>query len=169
MYFKIYYFKKIQSTNNHAIKMIKNNHLKGIILADEQTKGRGRQGNKWISLKGNLFMSLFFKIKQNVSIKRITIKNTGKIKKVLQKFCKKKISIKLPNDFLIEKKKICGILQETIFHNNQKFLIIGIGANIKKSPKILGYPTSHLEAYSSKKINKLTICRCIKKEYEKKN
>ena len=71
--------------------MIKNNHLKGIILADEQTKGRGRQGNKWISLKGNLFMSLFFKIKQNVSIKRITIKNTGKIKKVLQKFCKKNI------------------------------------------------------------------------------
>ena len=65
MYFKIYHFKKIQSTNNHAIKMIKNNHLKGIILADEQTKGRGRQGNKWISLKGNLFMSLFFKIKRS--------------------------------------------------------------------------------------------------------
>ena len=98
--------KKPRTTSEHIIALyghitgltrdvnsIKNNHLKGIILADEQTKGRGRQGNKWISLKGNLFMSLFFKIKQNVSIKRITIKNTGKIKKVLQRFCKKKIFI----------------------------------------------------------------------------
>ena len=62
MRLKKYYFKKIKSTNDQATRMIKKGIEKGIIIADLQTKGRGQYGKKWISQKGNLFMSVFYKI-----------------------------------------------------------------------------------------------------------
>ena len=53
-------FKKIPSTNDKSIELIKKGFKKGIIIAENQTKGRGRYGRDWISLKGNLFMSVFY-------------------------------------------------------------------------------------------------------------
>ena len=53
--------------------------------------------------------------------------------------------IKSPNDLLINKKKISGILQETISKFQVKeFIIVGIGINLIKSPKIKNYPTTNL-------------------------
>ena len=57
-------FKKISSTNDKAIELIKKDFKSGIIITDNQTKGRGRYGRNWISLKGNLFMSVFYLIKK---------------------------------------------------------------------------------------------------------
>ena len=47
------------------------------------------------------------------------------------------------NDLLINKKKISGILQEIIIKDNKKYLIVGIGINIIKSPNITNYPTTN--------------------------
>ena len=53
-------FKIVKSTNDTAIKLIKNNFSEPtLIVAEMQTKGRGRVGKKWISKKGNLFFSIF--------------------------------------------------------------------------------------------------------------
>ena len=49
---------------------------------------------------------------------------------------KKNINLKFPNDIFVNRKKICGILQELIVSNNRKFLIIGIGVNIISNPEI---------------------------------
>ena len=168
MKFKKYQFKKVKSTNDIAIKKIKSGIRCGIIVADNQTKGRGQYGKKWISFKGNLHMSIFFEINKRISIKNITSKNCKIIKKTIQKFTLKKIKIKPPNDLLINKDKICGILQEVFFQNNKKFLIVGIGLNIAKSPKIIKYPTNYLNKYALKKVSKLTLLRSIKYSYEKK-
>ena len=46
------------------------------------------------------------------------------LKNILQKYVKKNIHIKKPNDLLIDKKKICGILQEIVYLNNNKYIII---------------------------------------------
>ena len=59
MKLKKYFFKSVTSTNDIAIKKIKNNISSGIIIAQKQTKGRGRYGNKWISMNKNLFMTVF--------------------------------------------------------------------------------------------------------------
>ena len=48
-------YKKVMSTNDVAIRKIRSGIEQGIIIANEQKKGRGRFGNKWISLKGNKF------------------------------------------------------------------------------------------------------------------
>ena len=106
MKLKKFNFKKINSTNDTAIKIIKNTNIKfGIIVADKQTKGRGQYGKKWISYKGNLFVSIFFQLdKVNLSLAQMTKINCNLVKKFLSNYYKKKISIKLPNDLYIKKK-----------------------------------------------------------------
>ena len=61
MKFEIIKFESVTSTNDVAIKLIKEEKKdSGCIYADLQTKGRGTYGKKWVSKKGNLFMSYFF-------------------------------------------------------------------------------------------------------------
>ena len=168
MKLKKYQFKKVNSTNDIAIKKIKSGISRGLVIAETQSKGRGQYGKKWISFKGNLLMSIFFEINTGISIKYITFKNCEIIKKSIQKFTKNKIKIKPPNDLLINNEKICGILQETFFQNKKKFIVVGIGLNLVKSPKIKKYPTNYLNKYTSKKISKLMLFRSIKCLYEKK-
>ena len=167
MKFKKFFYKKVNSTNDLAIKKIKTRITQGIIVADYQKKGRGQYGKKWISFKGNLFMTIFFKIKENINIKKITILNCKIIKKILLKYIKKTISIKAPNDLLINKKKICGILQEIKFNNEAKFIVIGVGINLIKNPKIKNYPTTNILKETGFKVKKLNLIKNIEKNYIK--
>ena len=66
MIFKKFFYKKVNSTNDLAIKKIKTGITQGLIIADYQKKGRGQHGKKWLSFKGNLFMTIFFRIKRNI-------------------------------------------------------------------------------------------------------
>ena len=64
--------KIVKSTNDIAIKLIKRNYSKPtLIMSEKQTGGRGRINKKWISQKGNLFITLFFRLDQ----KRLTLDN----------------------------------------------------------------------------------------------
>ena len=67
--------KKVKSTNDEAIKIIKSKKNKqGIIITNLQTKGKGTMGKKWVSLKGNIFASVFFELKKKYAkLKRIFI------------------------------------------------------------------------------------------------
>ena len=167
MNLKTYHLKNVNSTNDVAIRKIKSGIKYGIVISKNQKKGRGRYGNQWVSLKGNLFVSIFYKIKKINNLKYITKQNCLLIKSILNKFTKEKIKIKLPNDLLIKNKKFCGILQEIIKYKNNNFIIIGIGVNIHKSPNIDNYPTTNLSIYNEK-VNKMTIFKNIKKCYESK-
>ena len=63
MKFKTFKFKKVKSTNNTAIRIIKNLNCKyGMVVSDAQSMGRGQYGKKWISYKGNLFVSFFYEL-----------------------------------------------------------------------------------------------------------
>ena len=103
MNLKSFFYKKVNSTNDLAIKKIKQGYLNGIIISEEQLKGRGRRGKKWISLKGNLFITIFFEISEKKSLQIITNFNLNIIKKILSDLLKTKISVKPPNDLLINK------------------------------------------------------------------
>jgi BirA family biotin operon repressor/biotin-[acetyl-CoA-carboxylase] ligase len=169
MKFKKFKFKKVKSTNNTAIRIIKSSKLKyGMVISDTQTMGRGQYGKKWISHKGNLFVSFFYELKNiKLSLSRLTKINCLLIKKLLKNYYKKNIIFKKPNDLLIQKKKISGILQETVSIFDDKFLIVGIGINIKKSPKIRNYPTISLNELSSKTINKREVESKLKLIFER--
>ena len=155
MKIKKFKYKCINSTNDIAINLIKKKNVKvGFVMTEKQKKGRGQRGKKWISYKGNLFVTVFFSLKNiNLTLKQLTIINTNLIIKLISFYYKKKIKVKLPNDILINKKKVCGILQETIQKNGINYLIVGIGLNLVKSPNIQGYPTTNLYELTKAKIN----------------
>ena len=167
MKIKTYSFNKVKSTNDIAFKKIKKQIFLGAIISNKQSHGRGRYGKKWISINGNLFMTVFFKINKKIKLKEITSINCIIIKKAISKYLNKKVIIKEPNDLLVDNKKICGILQETFFNNNNKFMVVGIGVNILDSPSIPKYQTTYINKYSKKKINKKLIFHSIKVMFEK--
>ena len=170
MKFKVFRFKKVESTNNTAIKIIKNSNIDyGMIISNSQKRGRGQYGKKWISYNGNLFVTFFYKFDDlKVSLKQITKINCLLVKKLLSIYYKKKIIFKRPNDLMVNKKKICGILQEKIIKLNKKYLIVGIGINLIKNPNLRNYPTTNLSELLNKKVSKNKIEKQIKKIFETK-
>ena len=169
MKLKKFKFKKVNSTNNTAIRIIKSSKFKfGMVTADTQLSGKGQHGKKWISNKGNIFVSFFYKLKNiDKSLPTLTKINCLSVKKTLQKYYKKEIIFKKPNDLLIENKKISGILQEIISISGDEFLIVGIGVNLIKSPKIKNYPTTNLFELINRRINKNNFENDLKLIFEK--
>ena len=153
MKFKLFSYEEVDSTNNIAMNLIKTkNYNNGFIVASSQKKGRGRRGRKWISKKGNLFTSIFFHL-INFDI--------------IKKYCdRKKISYKPPNDIYINKKKVCGILQEVVTKNKNKYLIVGIGINLITSPKLKKYFSSSIYKETNKKPKLIKLVKEIIKKYE---
>ena len=170
MKFKKFKFKKVKSTNNTAIRIIKETNCDlGMVIAETQVKGKGQYGRKWISSKGNLFVSFFNELnKSNLTINAITKINCLLVKKLLSKFTRKKILFKKPNDLIVDKKKISGILQEVIFVKDKKFLITGIGINIIKNPNTRNYASTNLQELTKKSISKLDVENKLKQIFEKK-
>ena len=168
MKFKVFRFKKVKSTNNTAIRVLNNTNIYyGMISSESQNNGRGQYGKKWISYKGNLFISFFFKLDNlKISFKQLTKLNCLLVRKILSTYYKKKIIYKKPNDLLINKKKICGILQETLIKLDKKYLIVGVGVNLIKSPYIKNYPTTNLKELLNKKVSKIKIENQLKKIFE---
>ena len=169
MKIKIIRFKSVKSTNDEAIRLIRSDkHLLGLVSTNFQINGRGTMGKKWISDKGNIFISIFFKVNLiKIKIENYLIINAKIIQKILNEYTKKIIKLKKPNDLLIDGKKICGILQEVITHKKEKYLITGIGINTKISPINGDFKCTSLKINSNTRINNEIIINTIKKNYDK--
>ena len=157
---------KVKSTNDYSMSLIKKNiSTKGIVVTDIQTNGRGRYGNNWISNKGNIFCSIYKKVKNHEDIYDAQFNSLRIIVKFFTTIGvnKKKIKIKQPNDILIDNKKICGILVESSKYKKNLYLIIGIGLNLISSPKIKNYGTTFLNKYVQNKIDKFDFVNFTKK------
>ena len=169
MKIKIKKYKKVKSTNDIALKLIKKNILEPtLITSEKQTNGRGRVGKKWISLKGNLFITLYFEFDQKkINFKQFAVLNALLLKKVISKIISKKIKIKWPNDLLFNKYKFCGILQEVIKFDNLDYLIVGIGLNTNIVPQNKSFKSTSLKNILNKKIDNKKILKKIVIAYEK--
>ena len=171
MKFEIFNFTSVSSTNDVAISLIeKEKKNSGCVYAEMQTKGRGTHGKNWISSKGNLFISIFFHLKENYPpFNEFSVINPLIVSEVIKNFCKDKtVSLKFPNDVFLNGKKICGILQETITFNKKNFLIIGIGVNVVSNPKIIElYEATNILFETKKKINIKKVIESIIISYEK--
>ena len=166
MKLKKYFFNSVSSTNDEAMQKIRQDIISGIIIAKKQTKGRGRYGNKWIYMKNNLFMSVFFSLNSNIVTRELTETCCRIVHKSLVNLLDIKIKVKKPNDLMISKKKVCGILQEIIIHKQNKFAVIGIGINVDSSPNIKKYSTTHLNLYTKKRLTISKIFNEIKRNFE---
>ena len=134
--------KTVKSTNLEIKKMISSNiNISNLCLsADNQTDGYGRRNAKWFSYKGNIHLSILVKPKCSINeVNQLSFMTSITLGDTLKKI-KSNINIKYkwPNDILLNKKKIAGVIVETSSFVNKKikWVIIGIGLNIKKSPNL---------------------------------
>ena len=133
--FKLNILQSCSSTNDIAIKKAKQGLAEGSsYLSYAQTKGRGRNNNQWNSMKGNLFLSTIFRpTSKKIYWHQLSLIIGHSMLETLIKLGveRNKIELKWPNDVLVEKKKISGILLES-FDN---FIVAGIGLNVLKVPQ----------------------------------
>lgn len=137
------------STNDLMAQMSASNQLHegAIIITKHQTKGKGQRGNVWNSPEGeNLTFSIFLKPKflkpsQQFELNRMV---SLALLDVLKKLAPNaKSFVKWPNDLILNKKKIAGILIEnSIAQNAIAESIIGIGLNVNQKNDILSSATS---------------------------
>ena len=134
-----YHFEMIDSTNKKAKELAMEGCPDGtLVTADAQTAGVGRRGRSWASEKGaGIYMSMVLRPKIDTDRAHmltlaaamavaVAIKNVGAE-------CNRNASvmIKWPNDIVINKKKICGILTElSLIGREIDFVIVGIGINV---------------------------------------
>ena len=126
-------FEETDSTNEQAKKIAKNATEGTVVLANIQTKGKGRRGREFESQKGGIYFSLI--LKPDVAIEEvpfITQLTACSIYKALSEMGVD-ISIKWPNDIILNNKKLCGILCEMSCEIDYlNYVIAGIGINVKK-------------------------------------
>ena len=91
------------------------------------------------------------------------------IKEILNKYSKFDVKIKWPNDLLINKKKVSGILQELIRLDKKTYLIIGVGINTLRCPNTTKFKSISLNKCSDKLISNYQILNILKKNYELSN
>lgn len=133
----VFCYEEIGSTNEHAKILANQGFEEGtIVVSKSQTDGRGRQGRKWQSTKDvGLYMSIILKPSISVNdISQITLIAGIAVCNSLLKSTDLKPMIKWPNDIIINKKKVCGILTELNSNSNKiNYLITGIGININNT------------------------------------
>jgi BirA family biotin operon repressor/biotin-[acetyl-CoA-carboxylase] ligase len=124
------------STNTYAINFLtKNKPQEGtVIIASDQTEGRGQIGRKWYSSRGSSITLSVIIYPDFIEIHRqfiLSVMVALGVYQTLIEFCDKKISIKWPNDLLIDHKKAGGILIQNNLHQKKiKSTVFGIGLNI---------------------------------------
>jgi len=134
----IIYHQEITSTNDLARKLIKDATKEDgkngiVILADYQTKGRGKAHRKWESEPySNILMTVIIKKgEHHLSYQNITLLTGLIVSEVLNNLFDIKAKIKWPNDVIINNKKVSGILSEAATDKNgETYFLTGIGINV---------------------------------------
>lgn len=124
----------IDSTNLELKRRVKSGDFSSnVLIADEQTAGRGRLGRTFESPdKTGLYMSLLIKVDFNTEETiLITSAAAVAVARAIRNQTGREALIKWVNDIYIDNKKVCGILAEAVTSpDNETYIILGIGVNI---------------------------------------
>ena len=146
-FFDLYFFKNIENSNDKIKEVFKKNDNSRLALfCINQKKGRGRKGRVWKSKEGDLTCSILIKNKLHISeVGRINIIIVSILIDIFEDLGIDTVKFKWPNDIIIKKRKVAGILIETsVSDNTVNQFVIGIGVNIKPWPHGLNYSSTSL-------------------------
>jgi len=129
---EIYLYDIVDSTNTIALELSENSSDGTVVIADSQRKGRGRLGRRWFSPPGlNLYLSIILKGGiNNKKLNLLTFIASIACAHAIRRFSGLNVSIKWPNDLIISKKKLGGILTELKFNKDSFIAVVGIGINV---------------------------------------
>lgn len=153
---KIEYYKEINSTHLYAKEIAEKEENNGLVLiAEVQTGGIGTKGRSWYTGEGkNIATTIIMHPKCKVEeLKNLTVDIAKKIQEAINELYGYELKIKMPNDLLLNNKKICGILTEIHTQGEEiKYLIISFGFNVNE------------DKFSEETTN---IATSLKREYKK--
>ena len=129
---KIFYFDSIDSTQTYALEIAGDKKENGsVVIAQKQTKGKGRMNRKWVSPNGGIWLSVILQPKSDYTLTTLfplaaSVALADAIKNTLDL----DVELKWPNDLLIDDKKIAGILVDASLTSNQiDYIVLGVGIN----------------------------------------
>ena len=130
---KVFEFDKVSSTFDVA-KQLMQQHEKGVVIAKSQTCGKGKGQRKFVSNDGGLYFTIFYKNMQiSPSFALKSVINAGlSVYNVLVSLGFN-AKLKWPNDVLINGKKVCGILSETLICGDKTDFMCGVGINVNST------------------------------------
>ncbi|MBW2974651.1 biotin--[acetyl-CoA-carboxylase] ligase [Candidatus Woesearchaeota archaeon] len=153
--FKTYYFERLSSTTDKA----KEFGINSVIIAREQSEGKGRFERSWSSGKGGIYLSIVLG-KDNANY--LTFIAAISVCRAVRDVCRIKTRIKWPNDIIFGKKKLCGILTEV-----SKKAVVGIGVNTNnKIPRSLEKKAVSLDEIRGKEVDNKRIIKSLLKHFE---
>jgi BirA family transcriptional regulator, biotin operon repressor / biotin---[acetyl-CoA-carboxylase] ligase len=160
----IRYFDVTGSTNNDALEWITHGAQDGcLVVADEQTAGRGRFQRKWVTRKGtSLAFSLIFHPQLQTNLPLYAPLGAMGVALAMEELYSAHPQIKWPNDVLLNRKKVCGILTEASWQEARlEGIVLGIGINIASSAVRTEdefiFPASTLQSNLEKPVNRLDL------------
>ena len=159
----IYHHESISSTNDSAYILAEDGAPEGtLVVAESQTKGKGRMSRQWVSPKGGgIYMSLILRPDAEADeIPAITLIAASAVARALKKICGMDAEVKWPNDILLSGKKLCGILTEIKAQPDRvDFLVLGIGVNVNTSADKLPPEATSIKEYLGRDAGRLDLVR----------
>jgi BirA family biotin operon repressor/biotin-[acetyl-CoA-carboxylase] ligase len=134
-------FDAVASTNDEARRLVTQEDAEDgtLVWAQEQTKGRGRRGRDWSSPRGNLYVTAILRpdcalheaAQLGFAAALALVDALGHVLPPLSE-----VTLKWPNDVLVNDRKAAGILLETVMDGEGRFtaLLLGMGVNIASAP-----------------------------------
>jgi BirA family biotin operon repressor/biotin-[acetyl-CoA-carboxylase] ligase len=168
---RVIYYPSLTSTNDVAKQEAQRGAAEGtVVIAEEQTAGKGRIKRAWLSPRGSIALSVILYPQLGYLSSLIMIASLAVVH-CLEKVTGLKSQIKWPNDILINGKKVCGILIENEVKGNKvDYAIIGIGVNVNLRlsdfPEIPPTATS-LSHELGRDVSQLDMIRCLLAEIER--
>lgn len=169
---EVTYFDLTDSTNVQARILAEDGAPHGtLVAADRQTGGKGRRGRSWESPGGEgIFMSLLLRPEMNpVNASMLTLIMALAAEKGIRKVAGLESQIKWPNDLVLNKKKICGILTEMSTDQMEiKYVIIGTGINVcqEQFPDEIRTTATSLYLESGERFERSEIIGAVMEAFE---
>ncbi len=168
---RVLYYPSVTSTNEVAKQQAQQRAEEGtVVIADEQTAGKGRLKRNWLTPGGNIALSVILHPELSALPSMIMLASLAVVR-AIEAAAGLKSAIKWPNDVLINGKKVCGILIENDLRGDTvNYSVIGIGINVDlKGGDFPGiqFPVTGLSAELGKEVSRRDVIRCLLVEMER--
>jgi BirA family transcriptional regulator, biotin operon repressor / biotin---[acetyl-CoA-carboxylase] ligase len=164
------YFDSTGSTNNEALHWAEQGAPDGaLVLADEQTAGRGRMDRRWVTHRGTaLAFSLILRPTpaETRALGLFSPLGALAVAAALADGYGLPAQVKWPNDVLLKRRKVCGILVEAVWNGDQaRSVVVGIGVNVASQAvppddQVI-YPATSVEDALGQPVDRLELLRKI--------
>ena len=170
---QIRYFSRIDSTNQYAKRIAEEGAPDGtLIIADEQTAGKGRSGRTWVTPPAEaIAFTLLLRPKLSPDrISMVTLVMGLAVTNAVNSLYGVSAGIKWPNDVVIKGRKLCGILTEMSAEVRQvNYIVIGVGinANLTSFPEEIREIATSLKLEMGRDINRAELIARVMTEFER--